>query len=163
MCGRAPTRALLNSYWGASIGPEWSPYWINCPVWTATCYVDSTNSSGVLHPASWTLPGWSGANQIPLTVSGSSATVTFNPIGANMTCQLVYQDTSGGIHYSTPVSSGACTIPLSNVKNNVIIAVVCNTDYIYTGTGILSTKYNYTLTIGSGVTGTANIHTQWYQ
>jgi hypothetical protein len=156
-------KQLLNNNWGVTIDQEWSPYWIDCAAWTARCYVDSTLSGTTLTPAAYTLPGWSGANQIPLTVSGSSATVTFNPIGANMRCVLVYQDTSGNVRYSTPVTSGACTIPLANVKNNVIIAVVCNTDYVYTGNSLRSQKYNYTLTLGTGVTGKANIATQWYQ
>jgi hypothetical protein len=156
-------KQLLNNNWGVTIDQEWSPYWIDCAAWTARCYVDSTLTGQSLTPASYTLPGWSGANQIPLTVSGASATVTFTPLGQNMTCQLVYQDTSGNIRYSTPVSSGACTIPLANVKNNVIIAVVCNTDYVYTGNSLRSQKFNYSLTLGAGVTGKANIATQWYQ
>ncbi len=156
-------KKLLNDNWGITIDQEWSPYWIDCPAWTARCYVDSTLSGSTLTPAAYTLPGWSGANQIPLTVSGSSATVTFNPIGANMSCQLVYQDTSGNIRYSTPVNSGTCTIPLANVKNSVIIAVICNTDYVYTGNSLRPQKYNYTITLGAGVTGKANIATQWYQ
>jgi hypothetical protein len=88
--------------------------------------------------------------------------VTFNPVGANMSCQLVYRDTSGNIRYSAPVSSGACTIPLRNVKNNVVIAVICNTDYIYNGESTRTAHYDYRLTLGSGVTGTADINTQWF-
>jgi hypothetical protein len=108
------------------------------------------------------LPGWSGANQIPLTVaSGAScATATFTPTGQNMTCQLVYQDSSGQSHYGNPVPSGECSIPVSNVKNNVVVAVVSNTDYIYDGG---TTKYGYTLTLGTGVSGKADIYTQWYK
>jgi hypothetical protein len=152
-------KKLLNDNWNAAIGPEWSPYWINAATWKATCYVATTQSGSTLTPEERTLPGWSGANQIPLTVNSSatSATVTFNPTGANMSCQLVYRDTSGNIRYGTPVSSGACSIPLSNVKNNVVIA---NTNYIYDGG---TTKYGYTLTLGSGVTGKADVNTQWYQ
>jgi concanavalin A-like lectin/glucanase superfamily protein len=156
-------KLLLNNNWGITIDQEFSPFWIDCPAWTARCYVDTTVNGSTLTPNSLTLPGWSGANQIPLTVSGTSATVTFNPIGANMRCQLVYQEVNGTIRYSTPVSSGVCSIPLQNVKNNVIIAVICNTDYVYTGDAIRSQKYNYTLTMGSGVTGKAAIATQWYQ
>jgi hypothetical protein len=77
-----------------------------------------------------------------------------------MRCQLVYQDGSGKIHYGMPVASGDCSIPTSNVKNNVVIAVVTNTDYTYDGG---TTKYGYTLTLGAGVTGTADIYTQWYK
>jgi hypothetical protein len=157
-------RQLLNSNWGATIDQEWSPYWINCDVWHATCYVATTQDGSVLTPEYRTLPGWSGANQIPLTIDpgATEAVVTFNPIGANMSCQLVYRDTSGNIHYGAPVSSGACSIPLGNVKNNVIVAVICNTDYIYSGESTRTAKYNYTLTMGAGVTGKANINTRWY-
>jgi hypothetical protein len=153
---------LLNDNWNVSIGPEWTPSWINVAAWKATPYAASTISGSTLTPDALTLPGWSGANQIPLTVSSgaSCATVTFNPTGANMSCQLVYQDTTGKIHYGTPVSSGACTIPVSNVKNNVVIAVVANTTYIYDGG---TTKYGYTMTLGTGVAGKADINTKWYQ
>ncbi len=157
-------RQLINNNWGRAIGPEWSPYWINCDPWTATCYVQTTQNGSVLTPEYRTLPGWSGANQIPLTVSAgaSEAIVTFNPVGANMSCQLVYRDTSGKIHYGSPVSSGVCSIPLSNVRNNVIVAVICNSDYIYLGESTRTAKYNYTLTLGAGVTGKASINTRWY-
>jgi hypothetical protein len=155
-------KQLLVNNWNVSIGPEWSPYWINCAPWNMTCYVVTTNVNGTLTPERRTLPGWSGANQIPLTVSGTSASVTFNPQGANMSCQLVYRDTSGNIHYGAPVASGVCSIPLQNVLNNVVIAVVCNTDYVYQGEYSRTNKFNYTLTLGSGVAGQANIYTQWF-
>ncbi len=157
-------RRLLNNNWNVAIGAEWSPYWIDCDTWYATCYVDTTQDGNVLTPEYRTLPGWSGANQIPLTIDAGAteAVVTFNPIGANMSCQLVYRDTSGNIHYGAPVSSGACSIPLANVMNNVIVAVICNTDYIYDGESTRTAKYNYTLTIEAGVTGKADIYTRWY-
>ncbi len=157
-------RQLLNNNWNANIHAEYEPIWINCAVWYATCYVATTQDGSVLTPEYRTLPGWSGANQIPLTVSPSAteASVTFNPIGANMSCQLVYRDTSGNIKYGVPVSSGTCSIPLANVRNNVIVAVICNTDYIYNGETTRTAKYNYTLTMGSGITGKAIITTKWY-
>jgi regulation of enolase protein 1 (concanavalin A-like superfamily) len=157
-------RQLLNNNWGVGIQEEWSPYWIDVAIWNATCYVSTTQVGSVLTPEAHTLPGWSGGNQIPLTInpSATEAVVTFNPIGANMSCQLVYRDTSGNIHYGAPVSSGACSIPMGNVMNNVIVAVICNTNYIYSGESTRTAKYNYTLTMGAGVTGKANISTQWY-
>jgi hypothetical protein len=155
-------KQLLVNNWNLAIQEEWSPYWIDVPVWNATCYVATTNAGGTLTPESRTLPGWSGANQIPLTVSGSTASVTFNPQGANMSCQLVYRDTSGQVRYSAPVASGGCSIPLQSVLNNVVIAVVCNTDYVYQGDYSRTNKFKYTLTLGSGVTGTANIYTKWF-
>ncbi len=157
-------RQLLNDFWNVAIEEEWSPYWIDVDVWYATCYVDTAQNGSVLTPEDRTLPGWSGANQIPLTVdSGASeASVTFNPIGSNMSCQLTYRKTSGEVVYGPPVSSGTCSIPLDDVMNNVIVAVICNTNYTYTGVSILSTKYDYTITMGTGITGKANINTQWY-
>ena len=157
-------RRLLNNNWGVAIEEEYPPYWIDCDVWYASCYVVTTQDGSVLTPEARTLPGWSGANQIPLTIdpAATEAAVTFNPIGANMSCQLVYRDTSGNIHYGAPISSGACSIPLANVRNNVIVAVICNTDYIYYGESTRTAKYNYTLTMGAGVTGKANINTRWY-
>ena len=155
-------KKLLLNNWNLSIHAEYAPIWIDCAQWNATCYVATTNTDGTLYPEERTLPAWSGANQIPLTVSGSSASVTFNPIGANMVCQLVYRDTSGNIRYSNPVSSGVCSIPLVNVLNNVVIAVVCNTDYIYNGESSRTNKFNYTLTLGAGITGKANIYTKWF-
>ena len=157
-------RRLINNNWGVTIQEEYPPYWIDCDPWYATCYVDTTQDGSVLTPEYRTLPGWSGGNQIPLTVDpgATEAVVTFNPIGANISCQLVYRDTSGNIHYGAPISSGACSIPLANVMNNVIVAVICNTDYIYYGESTRTAKYNYTLTMGAGVTGKANINTRWY-
>jgi hypothetical protein len=157
-------RQLLNNNWNVAIGAEWSPYWIDCDTWYATCYVDTTRDGSVLTPEYRTLPGWSGANQIPLTIDpgATEAIVTFNPIGANISCQLVYRDTRGNIHYGAPVYSGDCSIPLANVMNNVIVAVICNTDYIYYGESTRTAKYNYTLTMGTGVTGKADIYTKWF-
>src|SRR4029078_7612280 len=62
----------LKAYWNSAIQEEYSPYWIDVPVWNATCYVATTNVGGTLYPEARTLPGWSGANQIPLTVSGTA-------------------------------------------------------------------------------------------
>ena len=44
----------------------------------------------------------------------------------------------------------------------VVIAVICNTDYAYTGDAIRRAKYDYRLTLGSGVTGTASTTTKWW-
>lgn len=95
-----------------------------------------------------------------MSAGATSATVTFDPGAANMSCQLVYRDTEGAVHYGPPVASGACSIPLSRVKNGVVVAVVVNTDYVYDGG---TTKYGYTLTLGPGVAGKADIYGQWYR
>lgn len=155
-------KKLLDDNWNAALGAEWQPSWMNPATWNSTCYVATTQSGSALTPESRTLPGWSGANQIPLTVSASAscATVTFNPTGKNMSCQLVYRDAGGSIHYGSPVSSGDCSIPISNVKNNVVVVVISNTDYIYDGG---TNKYAYTLTLGSSITGKSDIYKQWYK
>ena len=157
-------RQLLHGGWNVTIQEEWSPYLVDVDPWYATCYAGTTQNGSTLTPDALTLPGWSGANQVPLTVNpgATEATVTFNPIGSNMSCQLVYRDTSGNVHYGIPVSSGACSIPLANVMNNVIVAVICNTDYIYVDDTTRTTKFDYTLTIGAGINGPADIYTKWF-
>lgn len=155
--------SLLNAHFGQSIGAEWQPSWMNPPAWIATPYVATTNNGGVLTPEARTLPGWSGANQIPLTVTGNMVTVNFQPIGANMTCQLVYRTTTGKPVYSQYVSSGNCSLRLDQpAANNVVIAVITNTDYIYNGETTRKAHYDYRLQLVTGVTGTANINTKWY-
>ncbi len=155
--------SLLDSNFGKSIGAEWQPSWMNPPAWIATPYAKTTNSGGVLTPEYRTTPGWSGANQIPLQVSGSTVTVNFQPIGANMTCQLAYRATDGSCVYSKPVASGDCTLRLDKApNNNVVIAVITNTDYVYQGDSTRKAHYDYRLQLGQGVTGTADINTRWY-
>jgi hypothetical protein len=155
--------ALLNAHFGQSIGAEWQPSWMNPAPWIATPYVATTNNGGVLTPEARTLPGWSGANQIPLTVNGNMVTVNFQPIGANMTCQLVYRTTTGRPVYSQIVSSGDCSLRLdAPAANNVVIAVITNTDYIYGGEATRKAHYDYRLQLKAGVSGAANINTKWY-
>ena len=161
-------KALLNGYFGTSIIPEGDAdnmaNWINCAPWTATPYAKTTNDgSGLLTPDQLTTPGWSGANQVPLKVSGTMATVNFQPVGPNMTCQLCYRATDGTPVYSTPVSSGACSLRLDKAPgSNVVIAVICNTDYKYLGDTTRKAHYDYRLQLGTGVTGAADVNTKWY-
>lgn len=160
----AAYKLLLNNNWGASIHAEYTPYWINCSNWTATCYVITTNASGTLTPEHRTLPGWSGANQIPLTVSGSgTVSVNFQPLGTNMSCQLVYRATDNSVVYGIPVASGTCSLTLAKpVKNNVVIAVIVNTDYVYNGESTRTNKFDYRLALGANVTGAASVNTKWF-
>ncbi|MVT12252.1 T9SS type A sorting domain-containing protein [Chitinophaga tropicalis] len=156
--------ALLDDNFGSSIGAEWQPSWLNPAPWTATPYVKTTNNGGTLTPDTLTLPGWSGSNQIPLTVSGNTVTVNFQPIGANMTCQLVYWTANGTPVYSGYVSSGNLTLNLTSTPaGNVVIAVITNSDYIYEGEATRKRKYDYRLQLVTGVTGTASINTKWYR
>lgn len=157
-------KKLLNNNFGSFIGPEWTPYWINCDSWKATPYAKTTDDgSGVLTPEQRTTPGWSGANQIPLKVSGNMVTVDFEPIGKNMSCQLCYRATDGTPVYSTPVSSGKCSLKLNKAPNkDVIIAVICNTDYKYLGEETRKAHYDYRLKLVEGSSGAADIYTKWY-
>ncbi|HEY0611084.1 MAG TPA: T9SS type A sorting domain-containing protein, partial [Chitinophaga sp.] len=155
--------ALLNAHFGQSIGAEWQPSWLNPAAWIATPYVKTTNNNGLLTPEARTLPGWSGGNQIPLKVTGNMVTVNFEPIGANMTCQLVYRTTNGTPVYSQYVSSGACSLRLDQAPaNGVVIAVIANTDYIYNGETTRKAHFDYRLRLVTGVTGTADVNTKWY-
>lgn len=159
-------KKLPDSNWGLVIKAEHPPVWVECEAWTATCYVATSCDSGsrTLTPEHRTLPGWSGANQIPLTVSGTGAvSLSFQPIGENMNCRLVYRATDGSAVYSAPVQKGVCRLNLRKpVKNNVVIAVICNTDYVFKGDETRKAKHDYRLTLGDGATGTADIHTKWW-
>jgi hypothetical protein len=87
-----------------------------------------------------------------------------------MSCQLVYRAVDNSVIYSKPVSSGTCSLTPpagKSIKNNTVIAVICNTNYIYKGESSRTNKYDYRLKITgagtSGVLSTANIATKWYQ
>lgn len=155
---------LLNGNFGHSIGAEWQPSWKNPPAWRATPYAKTANNgSGLLTPEARTTPGWSGANQIPLKVEGNMVTVNFQPIGANMTCQLCYRATDGSCIYSKYVTKGDCSLRLDKPPaNNVVIAVICNTDYVYRGEATRKAHYDYRIQLGAGVTSTADIYSRWY-
>jgi hypothetical protein len=157
-------KKLLNDNFGRPIGAEWEPYWINCEIWNATPYAKTTvDENGVLIPEQRTTPGWSGANQIPLEVSGNFVSVDFQPIGENMSCQLCYRATDGTAVYSKPVTSGTCALRLDkSPARNVVIAVICNTDYIYKGEETRKKHYDYRLKPLTGVTKAADIFTRWY-
>lgn len=157
-------KQLLNDDFKMSIGAEWQPSWLSPDAWIATPYVKTTkDSNGVLTPESRTTPGWSGANQIPLHVTGNSVTVNFQPIGANMTCQLCYRTKAGEIVYSQMVYGGDCTLRLDKTPaNGVIFAVICNTDYVYKGEETRKAHFDYRLKLGNGVESPADIYLKWY-
>jgi hypothetical protein len=158
---------LLIDFWGTQITAEGDSIWKKCDPWTATCYANTTNDHGILTPDPVTLPGWTGANQIPLTVSATTGDiigVDFMPKDKDMTCQLVYRATDGAVVYSQPVPSGPCLLRLEKpVNNQVVIAVICNTDYVYKGEVSRTAKYDYRLKLGNGLVGTADIHQQWFK
>ena len=160
-------KKLLHNAWGLMIKDEREPVWIECEPWKATCYVSTSYDKGsrTLKPEERTLPGWSGANQIPLKVEDKGmVSVDFRPLSENMSCQLVYRATDGSVVYSEPVTDGTCALEfLKPVKNNVVIAVVCSTDYVFEGDKTRKAKYGYHLKLGKGITSAADINTKWWE
>lgn len=158
-------RALLDGQFGTTIKAEWEPSWMSPAHWSATPYARTTNNgSGLLTPEARTTPGWSGANQIPLKVTGDVVTVNFQPLSPNMSCQLCYRTVTGQTVYSNPVFGGDCSLKLVQAPaNNVVFAVICNTDYIYKGEATRKAHFDYRLQLVTGVTSAANINTKWYQ
>lgn len=157
-------KQLMNSNMGLSIKSEWSPYDVNVPVWSATPYVvTSMGINKVLTPEARTLPGWSGANQIPLVVSGNEVVVNFMPLSRNMTCQLCYRTKQGVIRYSQVVNGGECRLALDvPPANGVVFAVIANTDYIYEGEVTRTTKHDYRLQLVKGATSAAAVTKKWF-
>lgn len=159
----AASKQLLDDNFGSSIKEEWSPYQQAVAPWTATPYAKTTDSAGVLVPEARTTPGWSGANIVPLKVSGSTASVTLIPIGQNMSLQLCYRAADGTPVYGVPVTSGTATLRLDKAPaNGIVLAVVCNTDYKYLGEATRKAHYDYRLKPAGGVSGAADVNTKWY-
>ncbi|WP_340114891.1 fibronectin type III domain-containing protein [Maribellus mangrovi] len=159
-------KKLLDANINSTIGAEWEPNWIDCTPWQATPYVKTwmrDTENKILTPEPRTTPGWSGANQIPLVVSGDKVVVKFMPRGKNMTCQLCYRADNGTPIYSKPVSSGECSLKLEkSPANGVVIAVICNTDYVYEGEETRKAHFDYRLQLVDGVESTASVYKKWY-
>ena len=80
-----------------------------------------------------------------------------------MSCQLCYRTREGQAVYSAPVFGGDCSLKLDlEPANNVVFAVICNTDYIYTGEETRKAHFDYRLQLVEGVIGTADIHKRFY-
>jgi hypothetical protein len=158
------TKALLDGSFGGTIQAEWQPSWKAPAAWYSSPYVRTTTSpTGLITPEYRTTPGWSGANQIPLAVTGNEVVVNFQPLAPNMTCQLCYRTRSGTIVYSKIVNGGDCTLKLTSLPaNNVVIAVICNTDYIYEGDTTRKKHFDYRLQKVKGVTTVAQYTAKWY-
>lgn len=133
--------------------------------WTATPYAATTpDDDGWLIPEERTLPGWTGANIVPLKVEGESVTVTFDAMNNNMSLQLCYRTADGKAVYCDPVTGGDCTIVTRELRpaNDVVFAVITNLDYTYSVINQRSLHYSYRLKPGNGVKATADIHTDWF-
>lgn len=151
----------INYTWGETLNAECGSN--TAEDYLSSAYAPTTTSGTTITPDDSTLPGWSGANQIPLTVSGNQVKLDFKPSGANMRMQLAYWAEDGTAVYSQPVTDGEVCLRLDKApKNDVVIAVVSNTDYIYEGDETRHVKYCYTVDMVEGVTATADRETQWF-
>jgi len=166
-------RKLLDDNWLVSLEQEWSPYWIKVDPWKATPYVNmyketnEVDSAGWWYPEARTTPGWSGANQVPLHVNGEVGNIIsihFKPKAKNMVCQLCYRSKRGRCFYSQPVEGeGDVVMKLTEQPaNNVVFAVICNTDYIYTGETQRKSHYDYRLKMQDNVYAPASSQLKWY-
>lgn len=165
-------RNLIENNWLVNIKQEWSPYSQAVDVWKAcpynNMYACEGDSADWWKPEARTLPGWSGANQIPLHVNaqkGNIISIHFKPLGENMVCQLAYRSKRGKKVYSRPVyGEGDVYLALNDLPaNNVVFAIVCNTDYIYKGEETRKAKYDYRLKMGENVYQPAKAQLKWYQ
>lgn len=152
----------INNTWGQSLNRECGTG-VNPPNYVASAYAPTTTQGNTIIPDEYTLPGWSGANQIPLNVSGNEVRLNFNPEDPNMRMQLAYWAEDGTAVYSQPVESGEACLRLDKAPNDgVVIAVVSNTDYVYQGEATRHAKYDYTVDMVEGVTSTASRTTRWF-
>lgn len=158
-------RAVTNNYFGTTVKAEWEPYWINVAPYRITPYqtVELNDSEGWMAPDTLTNPGWSGANIIPIHVSGSVANVEFRPEDTNMRALLCYRTKNGDCYYSQTVRCGNMSIDLTpGPANGVIFCVVVNTDYIYTGDAQRKHHWDYRLRFGSGALAVADPYIKWF-
>ena len=159
-------KSPINNNWGRTINAERIDGGIlqDPGSHRLTFYAATTQQGDTLVPSTDTLPGWSGANQIPLKVSGNKVRVNFQPIGQNMRVQLAYRAADGSAVYSKPVSNGEACLDLAKApKNGVVVAVVSNVDHLYNGEETRTRKHDYRLQIVEGVTGTAPLYDKHYQ
>lgn len=172
--------ALLDGNWLLDVHAEWEPSWIQCDKWRATPYakmtaIENADSTGWWKPEWRTTPGWSGANQVVLHTSGRAGddiNISVKAIGAknrNLVCQLCYRTSAGTIYYGQPVQCRAnrevevgMHMPEAPA-NGVVIAVICNTDYIYEGDQTRKAHYNYHVKMGKNVWQPATSTLKWYK
>ena len=158
-------KAPINNNWGRTIVSESSAGGLNKQTSHKLSFYAATTQNGTtLIPATDTLPGWSGANQIPLKVSGNKVRVNFQPLGNNMRFQIAYRAADGTAVYSQPVESGEACLDLAKApKNGVVVGIATSTDYLYNGDATRKAKYDYRVHLLEGVSGTAPLYDKHYQ
>lgn len=158
---------LIDDSFGMQIAEEWEPYSQSVAPWVATPYVKTSVEDRVLIPDPYTLPGWSGGNQIPLTIERGAKVVriAFEGLMENMTCQLAYRNKDGETKYSQYIhNNGEIVFNVEDAPvNGVVIAVVANTDFIYEDDETRKKRFDYRIEMGEGIQGAADINTRWYQ
>jgi hypothetical protein len=158
-------REPINANWGRTIGAEEIAGGIlqEPPPHQLTFYVETTNEDGTLIPATETLPGWSGANQIPLTVEGTQVRVDFEPLAEGLRLQLVYRAADGSAVYGQPVATGNACLRLDRApRDGVVVAVVSNVDHLYEGEETRTRKHDYRIHLVEGASGTADTGDQYF-
>jgi hypothetical protein len=156
----------INNNWGRTIGAKEIPGGIlqEPKPHRLTFYAATGLTGNTLVPEPDTLPGWSGANQIPLQTDGDRVLVDFEPLAQNMRLQLVYRAEDGSAVYGKPVESGKVCLNLQKrPKNGVVIAVVSNVDFLYGGEETRTRKHDYRIHLLEGVSGTASIYDKHYE
>ena len=160
-------RQATSDHFGMVIGPEWEPYWINCEPWQTTCYqrLRVNDEKGWLAPEELTLPGWSGANIIPIHVdlTKDKVCVQFRPEDTNERAILCYKTKAGKAYYSQMVYCGDMELDITDAPaNGIIFCVVVNTDYRFTGDEQRKHKWDYRIRLREGAKGIANQHKRWF-
>ena len=158
---------MYGSYMGEVIESDVAG--VDITAWKATPYASTTvGDDGWLVPEERTLPGWTGANIVPIATDGDMLTVSFKPAGdksttENMSCQLCYRTADGTTVYGAPFSNGDFTMVFDEYKpvDDIVFAVVCNLDYVYNGT-IRLNHYDYRLKLSSNAKA-ANIHKSYFE
>ena len=178
---------MYNSNWGISITPERTEYSGQQKAWTCYPYVKTTkDSEGWYKPDDYTLPGWTGANIIPFTVSGDTIAFKFeelydgeplyegtkSPAGSNLyradgdtRFMVCWNGTDGTPYYSQTANHGEQLIIDMTGKqaaNNVVFVMAINTDWYYTGDKIRKAKYDFRVKPTYGIKDKASISKKWY-
>jgi hypothetical protein len=159
----AAVQRLMDNSMGTVIQSEWKPCLKEVAPWKATPYAATTLENGWLIPDPNTLPGWSGANQIPLHATGKDLKIAFKPLSEHLVCQLCYRTADGQTVYSQPVEKGICQLTLTQrPANDVVFVVITNTDFTYKGEISRTTKFDYRIQLLQQTTTRADIHRPWY-
>lgn len=180
-------RNMYNANWGTSVGPERTEYAGTQKNWTAYPYVSSTvDEEGWYNPDEYTLPGWTGANIIPFTVSGDTIAFKFEEVyegeplyegtrskaGSNLYREdgdtrfmICWNGEDGTPYYTEAFNHGEqAVIDMTGKKpaHGVVFVMAVNTDYVYTGDRIRKAKYDFRVKPTYGISGKAAISKKWW-